>query len=119
MRRLRSARFHLEPLEDRTAPAASVFSSDADVAIRDNRTVSSPLRVGDSFFVGDVDVALDIDHGYDGDLTVSLVSPDGHEIVLIAGVGADSAGFDVTLDGEAADSIASVTLPGSAITGTF
>jgi len=38
----------------------------------------------------DVDCWVNINHNYDADLTISLVSPQGTEIVLVAGVGGDS-----------------------------
>ncbi len=53
-------------------------------AIPDNNPngVEVPLEVSDSFQIYDVDVLVNIDHPYTGDLTLSLIAPDGREILL-------------------------------------
>src|SRR5262245_35575906 len=103
----------LEPLEERTLLAVAVFAS-ADVprAIPDEDTVPSALVVDQSFLVGDVDVTLDIDHTYDGDLDVTLMAPDGTVVELFSDVGEDGDGFDgTTLDDEADESVFAAEAP--------
>jgi subtilisin-like proprotein convertase family protein len=54
----------------------------------------------------DVNCAIDIEHTYDADLSVSLISPSGTEIVLVAGTGGDGDNFTNTyFDDEAPVSI--------------
>src|SRR5207237_8995680 len=51
--------------------------------IEDNSSVSSSITIdGDDFKAGQVQVDLDIDHTYRGDLVVKLTSPSGKEVVL-------------------------------------
>ena len=54
----------------------------------------------------DVNCVIDIQHTYDADLSVSLISPFGTEIVLVAGTGGDGDNFTNTyFDDEASVSI--------------
>ena len=91
---------------------ATVNSTDVPKPIADNATVPSTLNV--SGLLGtilDVNVALTIEHTFDPDLDVTLISPRGTRVLLFSGVGTiagetGSANFDNTiLDDQAADSI--------------
>lgn len=107
---------HVEILEERALPSVMVFPSE-DVPKRIPQTgtrgaLVSTLRVPASFPIQDLDVQLDIDHTYDGDLAVALVAPDGRRVELFAEVGDDGANFrDTILDDEAATPIAGAQAP--------
>ncbi|MCI0450228.1 MAG: S8 family serine peptidase, partial [Chlorobi bacterium] len=69
-------------------------------------TFVSVLNNPVSRMILDVNCAIDIQHTYDADLNVSLTSPSGTEIVLVAGTGGDGDNFTNTyFDDEAALSI--------------
>ncbi|MCP4174167.1 MAG: trypsin-like serine protease [Fuerstiella sp.] len=99
---------------------AGTFSSTAVVAIRDDRpvTVSSVVQAsGMSGTITDVNVTLDIDHTWNEDLTVTLISPSGTRVELFDAVGGDSHNFkETTLDQQAAVPIRAADAP---FTGTF
>ncbi|GFH34497.1 S8 family serine peptidase [Streptomyces pacificus] len=65
-------------------PAGRYFENTADVAVRDNATVESPITV--TGITGNAPAALvvgvDITHTYRGDLVLSLVAPDGTVYLL-------------------------------------
>ncbi len=58
--------------------------NNVSVAIPDNNPqgIVSVIQIADSAIVRDIQVALDIDHTYLGDLEVSLVSPSGSVVML-------------------------------------
>jgi vibriolysin len=60
------------------------FENGTDVQIRDRRTVESPITVSgvSGNAPSDLKVGVSIDHTYVGDLTVSLVAPDGSVYTL-------------------------------------
>lgn len=92
-------------------------STDVPVAISDNTTVTSQLVVAEALEIQDVDLSLDIDHTYDGDLDVFLISPNGTRIELFTDVGSSGDGFQATvLDDEASTDVASASAP---FTGRF
>lgn len=67
----------------------------------------------------DVNCSIDVEHTYDADLTLSLISPSGTEIVLTGGVGVDANNFtNTTFDDEAAVAIDS-SLAAAPYTGSF
>lgn len=103
----------METLEDRLAPALSIFTNASfPLNIVDNTTVTSVLNVPNSFSIGDVNVQLDLDHTADGELSVSLVAPDLTEVVLFNGVGGAGDNFRNTiLDDESGTSIAQGIAP--------
>ncbi|MFF4173082.1 S8 family serine peptidase [Streptomyces sp. NPDC001744] len=77
-----------------TAPATgTVLTADADVAIPDNTTVTSPItvtgRTGNA--PAALKVGVDIKHTWRGDLVVDLVAPDGTVRNLKASSSSDSA----------------------------
>ncbi|MFK7820787.1 MAG: proprotein convertase P-domain-containing protein [Planctomycetaceae bacterium] len=87
---------------------------DADAA----NTVQSELTVnGVDGSISDINVTVDIDHTWDEDLLVTLVSPSGTRVQMIRYVGGDGDGFNNTmLDDSASVDIADGSAPFS---GTF
>jgi len=96
----------------------SNFESDDPVDIIDAGIVTSTLEVDDGpASIEDVNVNLDIQHSWTGDLVISLISPSGVDVLLMAYVGASGSNFtDTTLDDESSISILSGTSP---FTGSF
>lgn len=77
----------------------------------------SIITFTDDNFINDVNVTLDIEHTYDGDLTIKLVSPLGTEVILADNVGGSGDNFtNTTFDDQATLSIQDGTPP---FTGTF
>jgi len=93
--------------------STNVISSYTNIPIPDNGTTSSTLNVsGMSGFITDLNVELDINHSFDGDLEVYLVAPTGQEVELFTDVGGSSDNFTGTvLDNEASTSIVSGSAP--------
>ena len=88
-------------------------SSDTNLAIKDlGRTVST-LDINTSITsISDINLTLDIEHTYDGDLSAYLVSPDGTQVLLFASVGGSGQNFTGTVfDDEALSGIAQGTAP--------
>lgn len=89
------------------------FIRDENQFIDGTATLSGVINVPDSFLVGDLNVPLSISHTWTGDLTVSLVSPDGTMALLvdqpgvptISGCGCSGDDMNVVLDDSAAGSI--------------
>lgn len=82
--------------------------------------------------IANVQLQLDITGGFNGDLYAYLISPQGQMAVLLNRAGVDggnpfgygNAGFNITLDGAAADNVhfyqsGSYTLAGGRLTGTW
>jgi subtilisin-like proprotein convertase family protein len=93
-------------------------STDVPKAILDYATATSLVSVsGATTTITKVIVRLSLTHTYDGDLTLSVVSPGGTEVVLAARRGGSGDNYTNTVfDDAAAVSIASGTAP---FTGTF
>ncbi|MFL9844214.1 reprolysin-like metallopeptidase [Flavobacterium rhizosphaerae] len=67
------------------APFCNVYVADdvpVGIPFDDVSTVSSLLGVADDFIISAVEVSLDISHTWIGDVTVTLISPAGTEVVL-------------------------------------
>lgn len=78
-----------------------------------NSTISYPVDI----VVNDVNVNLNIEHTWVGDLTITLIGPDNTQVVLADGVcGNCDDMIDVTFDDEAAEPITGATDP---ITGPY
>ena len=87
-------------------------STDTPLAIPDYDTVISELNISDAGKIFDMNVRVDITHGWDGNLDVFLIAPDGTRVELFTDVGRTDANFDNTiLDDEAAESIADGSAP--------
>ncbi|MFV0135022.1 S8 family peptidase [Streptomyces sp. HMX87] len=74
-------------------PTGNVFTNSADVAIRDNATVTSSIAVtgvsGNA--PASLKIAVDIKHTYRGDLKIEIVAPNGSSAVLKNSSSGDSA----------------------------
>ena len=88
-------------------------SSEGPKPIPDLGTVVSTLTVANSSALADVNVRnLNIEHPFDMDLSVVLVSPTGAQVELFNGVGASGADFSgTTLDDEATTSVVDGSAP--------
>ncbi len=94
-------------------------STDTPVAIPDNTPTgaSSTIAVTDTNVVVDVNVTVNITHTYDGDLSLSLIGPNGAIVQLSTRRGASGDNFTSTVfDDQATTPIASGTAP---FTGSF
>lgn len=77
----------------------------------------SVITFTDDNYINDVNVTLDIEHTYDADLTIKLISPDGTEVMLADRVGGSGDNFtNTTFDDQASVPIENGTAPFS---GTF
>ncbi len=77
----------------------------------------SIISFTDVNFLNDVNVTIDVQHTYDGDLTIKLRSPSGTEVILADNVGGSGDNFtNTTFDDQATQSIQDGTPP---FTGTF
>lgn len=63
-----------------------------NAAIRDNSTTTSAITINDDLSVTGVNVAVNIDHTYAGDVEVKLKSPSGKEVTLRAASGGRGTG---------------------------
>ena len=100
-----------------SAQTTTTYNSTGPTPILDVATVTSTIVVPASDFsaqdgVRDINVAINITHTWDSDLTVTLLGPDGTEVGLWSNVGGSADNFNVTIDDEAAQNI-------NATTGTF
>jgi subtilisin-like proprotein convertase family protein len=96
------------------------------VAIPDLGTVDVPIVISDVGSITDVNVSVRLNHTFDGDLVISLISPEGLTVPLSGnrggngdnfGVGTnDCSGTSTTFDDSAATSISVGTAP---FTGSF
>jgi subtilisin-like proprotein convertase family protein len=79
----------------------------------DQGTVTnSVITYADNFTINDLNVNLNINHTWVGDLTIALIAPDGTQVVLADGVCGDCDNMtDVTFDDEAADPITGASDP--------
>jgi subtilisin-like proprotein convertase family protein len=84
-----------------------IESDDVPAPILDLSVTESTLTVtGLPDSIVDIDVSLDITHTYDGDLEITLISPSGRRVTLVANVGGSGEDFTGTVfDDEAADDI--------------
>jgi subtilisin-like proprotein convertase family protein len=81
-------------------------SNDVPKEIADFQTITSTLVVTETSPIVDLDVKLNINHTYDGDLDIYLIAPDDTRIELFTDVGGSQDNFiDTTVDNEAGQSI--------------
>ena len=67
----------------------------------------SIITVGGDAVIGDVNVTINIEHTWDGDLDIELINPDGDIVSLASGVGGQDDNFtNTTFDDDAAIAIA-------------
>lgn len=82
------------------------LSDDVPKPVPDKDTITSALTVPDAGTIIDLNVKVNIEHEWDGNMDVYLIAPDGTRVELFTDVGAISANFDDTvLDNEAELSI--------------
>jgi subtilisin-like proprotein convertase family protein len=67
--------------------------------------------------IGDIVVTVDVAHTWDDDLTIVLISPDGHRVVLADRVGGDQNDFNNTIFDDGAES--SITVASAPFRGRF
>ncbi|MEP6819337.1 MAG: carboxypeptidase regulatory-like domain-containing protein [bacterium] len=105
-----------------SAPVTNTYSSgNIAVPIADLTTVDVPIAVADTGILSDVNAKIRIDHTFDGDLTISLVHPDGTVIALSSGRGGagdnfgtgtnDCSGVHTVFDDSAATAISAGAAP--------
>jgi serine protease len=92
-------------------------STDVNKPIADVSRTISVLDVGPSMTINDINVKLNLSHTYDSDLRITLVAPDGTQVILVNRRGGSGDNFTNTvLDDQASRSISQGTAP---FTGTF
>jgi subtilisin-like proprotein convertase family protein len=92
-------------------------SSDTPQDIPDQGAITSSITVSDGGPIGDLNVKLNITHGWNSDLDIFLIAPDGTRVELFTDVGGSSSNFRNTiLDNEASESITEGSAP---FTGSF
>lgn len=93
-------------------------ATDTPVVVPDTRQGSSVIEVtGITGIILDVNVTIDIVHTYDGDLRITLISPNGDQLRLATNVGGGGDNFlQTVLDDEAAADIGEGSAP---FTGSF
>ncbi len=84
----------------------TIIATDLPLNISDNSTVTSEINVPFSGSINDVNIKnLQGDHTFVGDLTFTLVSPEGTPVVLIDNQCGGQNNFDVNLDDQAMNAI--------------
>lgn len=73
-------------------------STDTPIAINDNSSLTSTIKVADAFCIGDVNVDMDISHTYIGDLILDLESPAGTVVRLHNRTGSSTDNIVTTYD---------------------
>lgn len=87
-------------------------STDVPVDIPDQGTVTSRLTIDDTEVITDLNVMLNINHRWDGDLTATLIAPDGTRVELFSKVGGKGDDFNNTIfDNEATELITAGSAP--------
>lgn len=109
--------FFLSSLQSQTFSGGSGIITDDGTANDFSATVAglSPSTLNSTF--GLVQVCLNINHSYDADLSVFLVSPDGTTINLFSGIGGADYNFTATCLSQSAS--ASINTGVAPFTGTF
>jgi len=87
-------------------------STDVPKHISDLVTIESVINVPDKGTIQDINVEITIEHTWDADVDVTLISPSGTEIILFNDVGSSGDNFvDTILDDEATTPITDGTAP--------
>jgi subtilisin-like proprotein convertase family protein len=98
-----------------TVPVPFSISRTPGLTINDNATVVDAVTVaGGPSAISDLDVVLDIQHTFPGDLNITLTSPVGSVLDLTSGNGGgtDNLYSTVTLDDEGGTSVTLITMAG-------
>ncbi|MBM3964795.1 MAG: choice-of-anchor D domain-containing protein [Planctomycetes bacterium] len=93
------------------------FNSPGPVDIVDGGIVSSPIVVTAGGLAADINVRVNITHTWDSDLDISLVAPDGTEVLLAGGLGLDGDNYTNTVFDDSATTAIEAGAP--PFTGTF
>lgn len=97
----------------------SFDSTDTPIDIPDANTfgVNSVINVPTTSIISDVNVTVNVSHEWTEDITLKLIAPDGTEVLLTAGNGADGDNYTNTVfDDDASTTIGAGTAP---FTGSF
>ncbi|MEQ9095536.1 MAG: S8 family serine peptidase [Phycisphaerales bacterium] len=90
------------------------------LTVPDQSVLVDSILVSDSREVRDVNVTLDINHSFVSDLTVDLVGPQGQQVRLFGGIGADADNvLGAVFDSDATRSILSATAADAPFTGSW
>ncbi len=93
------------------------FTQNTPVRLQDNGTIISQLLVSGVGRVHNLTVSINISHTYDADLRITLISPTGKRVTLVANAGGSGDNFtDTVFDDSAKRSILEAAAP---FTGTF
>jgi len=93
------------------------FTNSTAVPIRDYRNTVSTIIVGQSFKVADLNVSVNLDHTYVGDLIITLKSPTNKVVTLYKRRGADGQNLvNTVFDDESTSLLRNSTAP---FTGSF
>ncbi len=84
--------------------------SNLPLNIPDNGSIFSTCNVSNNSLIGDINVFLDIEHTFVGDLDITLIAPNGNSVFLTSDNGSSGDNFSCILfDDEASSSITSIT----------
>ncbi|NOX57312.1 MAG: hypothetical protein GXP29_00440 [Planctomycetes bacterium] len=99
------------------APAGNPvsFNSNPNAAIPDNDPVgvSDTINVGDSFAVGDVNLTIQIDHTFLGDLDITLTHNGATSALVMSGVCATNDNMNITIDDAGGDVVCATPTVGT------
>ncbi|MEO2034374.1 MAG: S8 family serine peptidase, partial [Planctomycetaceae bacterium] len=94
---------------------ASTFRNDTELSIPTtgtSGTIESTLNIANSGIIDDINVVIEIEHTFDADLDVVLVSPAGTEVELFSDVGGSGNNFlETTFDDDASIAITAGSPP--------
>ena len=105
-----------EAEDDQSRSTASIrevleYSWTGRKALRDRRSTTVKFRVGDDVTIDDIDVRVDLDHTWDSDLQLILISPDRTKVRLFNRSGGSGDNIKATFDDEATTPIADGSAP--------
>jgi subtilisin-like proprotein convertase family protein len=88
------------------------FESNVAETVPDEGTLMSTLVINDMGVIEDLNVKVNISHGWDSELDVYLIAPDGSRVELFTDVGGSQDNFiDTILDSQASQSITGGAAP--------
>jgi len=99
-----------------TLSGALTFENTTAQPIRDFRNTNSSIYIGANFNIADINVSVNIEHTYVGDLVITLKSPSGKVATLFKRRGADGQNLTATMfDDEATTAIGNGQAPFSGV----
>lgn len=99
-----------------TIAKTATYSSTQTLAVNDNKTTVSSIKVNQNARVQNITVKVDIAHTYNRDLAIYLIAPNGQKVTLAYRVGGSGDGFNNVVFTDAASrtlSTAAMTFTGS------